>query len=122
VDDKELAVYRDTGKEFWTRIATVPIPPESDNTFMYTPEPFVFNGKSYFAVGIKAQERPRSLADLETWILGLDGAYQERCGNDETPVRSGDPEVFVGTHHVYLYYDVYGPFKIMRYTSRLRAD
>lgn len=75
-DDSELAVYRDLGGETWTRIAGVPIPDDSNLDMLYSPEPFVVNGKTFFIVGVRAEWT----RDREIWILSLDGTYSVDLG------------------------------------------
>jgi hypothetical protein len=130
VDDKALAVFKDNGGEYWERIASVPIPEGSVKEVLRSPQPFVFNGKSYFCfevqekgvrrtVGGRTDSRDKARRDQEVWIVSLDGSYQEECGDGTSPVSRSDPEVFVGTSNVFVYYYVWGSFEIRRYTSKL---
>jgi hypothetical protein len=55
VDDKAIAVYRDLGGATWTRVTTLPIPVESNQNVIATPQAFVAGDKSYLVLTIQDQ-------------------------------------------------------------------
>jgi hypothetical protein len=114
LDHEAIAVYKDNGDVFWERIITIEIPEESLLDTVASPEPFVFNGKSYLSLTVK--DNGESVSEI--WIMGIDGTYKENCG-DGTPLRRMDPEVFIGSSHVFVYYYIMGSFELRRWKSAL---
>lgn len=114
LDDAAIAVYRDTGGAYWERITTLAIPAESDMEEVGSPEPFVAGGKSYLSLTIKDNSSNVS----EVWLMSVDGTWAERCG-DGTAVRRADPEVFVGSFYVFVYYYLVPSFELRRWRSEI---
>jgi len=111
--DRALAVYKDNGGRFWDRIATLPIPAESNNKVIGSAEPFTAGGASYISLSIKSEKaRIGKFADGEIWIFGIDGDPARRltlrCDSGERPLPRFDPEVFVGTDEAFVYYNAQG--------------
>ncbi len=109
LDDTQIGVYLDLGDPYWQRIATLSIPVESANGVFSSPEPFVAAGKSYLVVNIKDVSTGQGdFTDGEIWVLDLEpdahGRYAQRCDDGSTPLRRSDPEVFVGSSDVFVYY------------------
>jgi|GEM_PF-619915 len=128
VDDSAVAVYRDTGGPAWERIATLMPPQESNYIFVSSAEPFTVDGRSYMSLIIKSAESNRQrFDDSEVWIFDLnadsDTRYAERCDSGEMGVARSDPEVFVGSENVFVYYNVISggdaPYEIRRCRSSL---
>jgi len=114
LDHRAVAVYRDTGHPFWDRISTLTIPADCNRDRMSSPEPFLFRGKSYLSLTIKdSGDGP-----AEIWIMGVNGKYRERCG-DEMIRRRADPEVYIGNNHVFVYYYLVPSLELRRWKSRL---
>lgn len=114
LDDRAVAVYRNTAGTFWERVATLDIPESSSLNTVGSPEPFVFRRKSYLSLTIKDSLDGKA----EVWIMSVDGAYEENCG-DGSPVRRADPEVFIGSSHVFVYYYLIPSLELRRWRSGL---
>lgn len=75
-----------------------------------SPEPFTFDGKSYVSMTLaKAEDNYPS----QVWIANVDlAAPMMRQVSDSSPVRARiDPEVFVTSRGVYVYYNRFNPAK-----------
>jgi hypothetical protein len=70
VNNQRIDIYRDTGKEDWTRISTLVVPSTSRYSIIGSPEPFTAGGKSYISLVVKGQD---VYAPAEAWVLGIDG-------------------------------------------------
>lgn len=128
VDNSAVAIYRDTGGPAWERIVTLMPPAESNYDFVSSAEPFTVDGRSYMSLVIKSANSNRQrFNDSEVWIFGLNadaGArYAERCDSGEAGVARSDPEVFIGSGNVFVYYNVISgggaPYEIRRCRSSL---
>jgi hypothetical protein len=99
-DSTHIPVYRKIGRR-WTKIHT--IKPPSIRAYINSPEPFVYNGKSYISLV--------TLDDLdkkgpgEVWIAGIDPtvSFYRRVSASTTMTRK-DPESFITTKGAFIYY------------------
>jgi len=128
IDRRRLAIYRDTNKDGspWTKIAELRLPQDSPFKYVYSCEPIAphtgVNGTSYFSLnatrtpGSNRGETGRAARDGSIWVfsLGKDTAHRLVRRVDEGAV-SGiattryEPESFVGTEEVFIYYERRSP-------------
>lgn len=111
LDNAAVAVYRDLGGDYWERIATLSPPPQARFDFVSSAEPAVVNGKSYMSLIIKDAGGTReAFSDSEVWLFDLYAGssigYAERCDSGEANIARSDPEIYVGSYHVFVYYNV----------------
>lgn len=114
VDDTRIAIHRDLGGATWSRIATLEVPAGSRNAYYGSPEPLVVGGRSYLSLVVKDQPNHSETTptDSEVWIVGIepdeDGAprFARRCDDGAPGVFRSDPETFVGSDEVFVYYSV----------------
>ncbi|MFP4322730.1 MAG: BPSS1187 family protein, partial [Anaerolineales bacterium] len=120
VDNSSIAVYHaETGE----RLATFRPPPSASFDFVSSAEPFVVDGRSYMSLVIKdANNNRQRFTDSEVWLFGLDD-YAERCDSGESGLARSDPEVFIGTSAVFVYYNVINgpsaPYEMRRCQSNI---
>lgn len=106
---RELAVYKEASP-YWEKIASIPCP-----TFVvgggifgariYLPEPFVFQGKSYFTF-VVGKVNTRTLAvkgPSQVFVAQLGRPEAVQIGSTNAAARL-DPEALVLSDRVYLYY------------------
>jgi CubicO group peptidase (beta-lactamase class C family) len=110
IDEAVIGVYRNLGDAYWTRIATLTIPAESQYTIIGSPEPFIVDGRSYMTLTIKGDTQPgQPFAAAEIWIFGINDAPSERfarrCDDGEPGAARLDPEWFIGREQVFVYYN-----------------
>jgi hypothetical protein len=110
IDEKFLGIYRKLdldgdGIQEWTRVQEID-PPGLD--FIWSPEPFVFRGKSYVVMVTSPTDDQRDLTvPTEIWMADLDPAntLYRRLSDDRELVRK-DPEVFMSRQGPYVYIQV----------------
>lgn len=103
-----VGIYRNINGT-WQKIKT--IQPPSDKRALNSVENFVFQGKSYVSmVAIEPSLPTGSYRDrfigAEVWIAGIDPEfdfYRQVTAPSDTIIRD-DPEPFVGTSKVFIYY------------------
>ncbi|NDJ33657.1 MAG: hypothetical protein GYB64_03255, partial [Chloroflexi bacterium] len=133
VDNESVAIYRDTGGAMWERIATLTPPPEARFDFVASAEPFTVGGRSYLSLVVKdANSSRQAFSDSEVWLFDINddpqGRYAERGDSGEPGIARSDPEVFIGTGHVFVYYNVIGgdnaaePYAVRRCRSGIMVD
>jgi hypothetical protein len=110
VDAKAVGVYRAAQGKYWERIATLTPPPEARHRYIGSPEPFAAGGRSYVSLVIKSEDvRSRTFNDAEVWIFGIDdnpgSRIAFRCDDGEYPLMRFDPETYVGSDEVFIYYN-----------------
>lgn len=110
IDETAIGIYRNLGEPYWTRIATLTIPAESQYTVIGSPEPFIANGRSYMILTIKSEPQPgQPFAPAEIWVFGIDDApetrFVRRCDDGEPGAARLDPEWFIGRDQVFVYYN-----------------
>lgn len=85
----------------WTLVQVLQPPP---GRVIYSPEPFVYNGRSYFylAMGVEADDYPS-----EIWIAAVDPARPDfRRISADAPARvRSDPEVFITGKGPLIYFN-----------------
>jgi len=111
VDDRAVAVYKDKGRKYWERIATLTIPSASRNGLIGAAEPFVIGERSYVSLTINSDRAGiAEVADGEVWIIGVeedpDERLERRCDSGQRPLTRFDPEVFIGEKEAFVYYNV----------------
>ena len=101
VSDKTLIpVYRQIGRR-WTKIHT--IRPPSRRSFVKSPEPFVYNGKSY--VSLVTLDDLDEKGSSEVWIAGIDPTVSfYRQVSASTAMTRKDPESFITAKGAFIYY------------------
>lgn len=126
---RSVAIYRDMGGPYWTRIAELKPPAESKFNYFGSPEPFVFDGKSYVSLVLKSQNTTGVFKDSEVWIMGIgdnaSGPYIERVDDGGAPLMRSDPETFVTDDNVFIYYNAWGSnrvYELHRAVSKLGAS
>jgi len=110
VDDNAIAVYRDLGGATWTRVTTLPIPVESNQTVIATPQAFVAGDKSYIVLTIQDQTLLNGdVTDSEIWVFDLEDdtnvRFAQRCDEGRPDIARSHPEPFVGDNDVFVYYN-----------------
>ncbi|BAC92176.1 gll4235 [Gloeobacter violaceus PCC 7421] len=102
-NESSLGVYRKIDG-VWTKIATVK--PPSKGKFVQSPEPFVYNGKSYLIMASSNSPQSTTRTALtDIWLAGIDSAapFYYQCSDPSEKTRK-DPEVFITQSGPYLYY------------------
>lgn len=111
----EIRVYRkwdsdNDGTEEWAVFNT--IRPPSPGIFLWSPEPFVHNGKSYiFTMATREEDRTKNSLPKQIWILGIN-PEEPFFRNLSDPYISRvrlDPEVIVLDQGPVVYYNSYIP-------------
>jgi hypothetical protein len=105
-DDQRLTVWR-RGAAGWSRAAVL-TSPESALPYVGSPEPFVMGGRSYLSLVVADEADPRpGASEQHVWVIGIDpeAPLALRCDDGRPgPVTRVDPEVWVGTERVFVYY------------------
>ena len=112
VDGETIAVYRDTGKAFWQRISTLTPPAESKYNNFGSPEPIIFNNRSYVSAVLKSDKTATSLfRDSEVWVFGIEdkagSKFSRQVDDGKSPLMRSDPETLTTAGDVYIYYNAY---------------
>jgi len=112
VDGEAIAVYRDTGKAYWQRISTLMPPPDSKYKNFGSPEPIIFNNRSYVSAVLKSDKTATRLyRDSEVWVFGLgdkeDSQFSRKVDDGQSPLMRSDPETLTTADDVYIYYNAY---------------
>jgi predicted dienelactone hydrolase len=112
VDGEAIAVYRDTGKAIWQRISTLTPPSESKYKNFGSPEPVIFNNRSYVSAVLKSEKTATSrFRDSEVWVFGLgdnaESKFSRQVDDGKSPLMRSDPETFTAAGDVYIYYNAY---------------
>jgi len=116
IDRTKLRVYRkiDTNGEGlykWTAINTIDAPKAMP--YIWSPEPFTHNGKSYIFLVLSASESPYSmLAPSQIGLTSIDSklaGIRFLTSNSEIKRVRMDPEVFITSESPYIYYNRYFP-------------
>jgi hypothetical protein len=110
VDQVELRVYRNLpvgpgGTKQWTPVFSQIAPTGNE---IYSPEPFVYNGKSF--VFMAQTVKPNQFRS-EIWIANIDAAAPifKRITPTSPLVTRTDPEVFITDNGPYIYYNALQP-------------
>jgi hypothetical protein len=93
----------------WTRINTVK--PPSIGNFLWSPEPFVHNGKSYIVMVTSTSSDQQSFEiPTDLWLAGIDrnAPFYRQLSDLSAKVRK-DPEVFITQNGPFIYYAVLNP-------------
>lgn len=109
----EVDVYAlknsDSGAPTWQVINR--ILPTPDNPFIYSAEPFVYEGKSYIFMSVSAEKQGHNLdATSQIAITGIDPnvpSYRVLTSDVPDARARRDPEYYVTTNGPYLYYNRY---------------
>jgi hypothetical protein len=127
VDYRAVGVWRDTGKQYWERIATLTPPAGSRYGNLGSPEPLVAQGRSYVSLVLKDANTRGRFRDSEVWILGIDAdpknRFARRIDDGRSPVMRTDPESYVGEKEIFIYYNAVSQgsgFEIHRARTGLR--
>jgi para-nitrobenzyl esterase len=114
VDDTGIAIHRESDDGLWTPLATLEVPQDSSLRYYGSPEALVVGGRSYLSVAVKNQPNhgDATPTDSEIWIIGIepgaDGAPQfaRRCDDGAPGLFRSDPETFIGSDEVFVYYNL----------------
>lgn len=103
-----LAVYRDLGSGF-TRIATL-TPNASGLPYLFAPEVFQVGGMSFFTVMAANSASYDTITDSAIYVLGLGTNPATRLVRRVDDASAGvariEPEPFIGSGEVFIYYTV----------------
>jgi hypothetical protein len=108
MDETHIGIYRKVQGR-WTRIHTVK--PPSIGNFIWSPEPFVYNGKSYIVMVTSKTDDQQSLIDpTDIWLAGIDpnAPFYRQLSDSTIKVRK-DPEVFITQKGAFIYYTPVNP-------------
>jgi hypothetical protein len=106
----EIVVLRDRGGPYWEVVSRLPVPAESAYTEIESPEAFTFRGRSYLSLQIQTPAG-RYVKPGEVWVFGIDDEPGRRIAircddGSPDPVIRTDPEFYVGSDDVFIYYNV----------------
>ncbi|BAC89260.1 hypothetical protein [Gloeobacter violaceus] len=113
IDETSIGVYRKVDGA-WTRINTVK--PPSVGNYLWSPEPFVHNGKSYLIMTTSTSDDQKSTTvPTDVWMAGIDpeAPFYKQVSDPSVKVRK-DPEVFFTANGPYIYYSALRPNVIYR--------
>lgn len=109
----EVDVYalknNDSGQPTWQVVKR--IIPSSDNPFVYSAEPMVYEGKSYIFMSVSAEKQGHNLdVTSQIAISGIDpnvSSYRVLTSDNPDPRARRDPEYYITSNGPYLYYNRY---------------
>jgi hypothetical protein len=120
VDNSALGIYRDLKSPdgSWTRVATLALPADAPYRFISSPETTApatgIGGVSYFALLARESKDRNSPGGI--WVLGLGtdpkNRFVRRVDDGATtraPAVRMEPEPFVGSKEVFVYYSFFDP-------------
>ncbi|MBW4699858.1 MAG: hypothetical protein KME03_18560 [Aphanocapsa lilacina HA4352-LM1] len=102
-DETSIGVYRQI-EGTWTKINT--LKPPAAGRYIWSPEVFVHNGKSYiFMVTSTSRDQNSRTVPTDIWMAGIepDAPFYRQVSDTTLKVRK-DPEVFITTQGPYIYY------------------
>jgi uncharacterized protein YjbI with pentapeptide repeats len=99
-NNTSIGVYRQVSGA-WTKIYTIQSP--STRKYLISPEPFVYNGKSY--ISLITSETPDKSGVSDVWLVGIDpNAPFYRKVSSPTVMKRKDPETIITARGVFIYY------------------
>jgi len=109
VSNNRLGIYRDDGAG-WALLNTIYLP--SQHRYVHSPEPFVFEGKSYLSVvaaqmlGDGSSEMGQPTGETEIWIASVrpDEPFFRRVSDPTHVATRKDPETYETTSGVVVLY------------------
>lgn len=108
----EVDVYKfknnQGGQPSWQIVNTIFA--SSDNPYIYSAEPFVYQGKSYIFFSVSATQEGHSVTPSQIAISNIDPNapwYQELTSNVPDVRARRDPEYYITSNGPYLYYNRY---------------
>lgn len=106
--DKSIRVYRKVGNN-WTVINTLNSPAVSsggnDYSFIASPEPFVYQGKSYISFMASGSILETDGLPAQIWFMAVNPATPlSRRISDDRVVSRSDPEPYFTNSLAYIYY------------------
>lgn len=100
LNERALAIYVENEAAGWERVATWS-GPTSEPRYVRSPEPFVFEGRSYVALGVYDTLDGQG---GEIWVYSLASNTAVRCDHGHAPdERVVEPEPFVGESPFIIY-------------------
>ncbi len=92
----------------WTVVATIPIPSGAP-AYIWSPEPFVYKGKSYVFMVRSPNGNPSLFSyPTQVWLASLDNTYNVQISDPTITDRvRQDPEVFITSQGPFIYYNRY---------------
>ena len=108
INETHIGIY---GKinGLWTRINT--IKPPSIGNFLWSPEPFVYNGKSYIVMVTSTSSDQQSFEiPTDLWMAGIerDAPFYRQLSDSTVKVRK-DPEVLITQNGAFIYFAMLNP-------------
>ncbi|BAC91584.1 glr3643 [Gloeobacter violaceus PCC 7421] len=103
INETNIGVYRKTSGT-WKKIYTVD--PPSKGEYLWSPEVFVHNGKSYiFMVTSTSRDQKSKTIPTDIWLAGIDStsAFYRRISDTTERVRK-DPEVYITELGPFVYF------------------
>ena len=102
----QLGLYREIDGN-WTRFNTISSP-SADLPYIHSPEPFVYQGKSYISLlAVKANRNgKKTFNGSEVWVVGVDPdqGIADKVSIDIGNGKLNDPESFITEAEGFIYY------------------
>ncbi len=113
-DKSELAIYKDLGYGY-ERFKTVSNL-DPDHPYLYSPELFQVNGKTYFAVLAVDSSDYHTATDGAIYVveLGKDNNRLIRRVDNGLPANRYEPEVYIGSEEVFVFFNIGGNLRRAR--------
>jgi hypothetical protein len=94
----------------WTLASTLNNPSGAP-PFIWSPEPFVYNGKTYIYFERSSSGNPTDFSvPTQVWVAAMDNSYNAQVSDPTITNRvRQDPKYFVTSNGVYIYYQEYTP-------------
>lgn len=107
IDGQSVGVWTQV-EDTWQQVLELSAPSVFD--FASSPEPFVYNGRSYIAMiaaeGIGYPGFPYvPNSQSEVWVLGLEGGFARRVDDGTSNVRRVEPEPFITDNGPIIYFN-----------------
>jgi len=87
------------------------IVPSADYPFVYSAEPFVYEGKSYIVMSVSREKQGHNLSvTSQIALTGIDPqapSYRVLTSDDPDPRARRDPEYYITSNGPYIYYNRY---------------
>lgn len=111
-DAAHVGIYRKINGS-WTKFKTIRPPSGKKYKNVYSPELFLYKGKSYIAMTMKGNNPKKQ--GTEIWIAGIESQdFYRKVAGPENGVQSTDPEVYVTPYGAFVYLGQDGGKKVYR--------
>jgi hypothetical protein len=116
-DPVQLGIYRKINGE-WSRIKTILPPASRKFKKLHSPEPFLFEGRSYVVVSMHTNRGDRDGSEI--WIAGIGPEnFYRRIAGPEHGIISSDPEAYIGDGSAFIYLAQRGGQQLFRAATGL---